>query len=280
MELGISVDPLVTATPPYYNSNTSVQANLVPFNPTNANFQKVQDIYGPGEFTGATAGLIDVVWVRMASTTAGAGPYTDFEVSLGQNIGTGTTSSTNFNTGLTSVYSNASYTTPAVSAGGWIEIPLSSSFEYDPTLSLVVEIKSTGVTGTGLNVYRLNLSDRRVYGPNAATTGGTVFNGPMELGLSISPIVLSTEDNVLSKILLYPNPSETGEFYLNIPQNINDLEVTIYNVLGAKVFSQKGFSTGNKVLINASSIQSNGIYIVKLTSRSKGLTASKKLMVN
>jgi hypothetical protein len=124
------------------------------------------------------------------------------------------------------------------------------------------------------------LSDRRVYGTYAATTGGTVFNGPMELGLSISPIVLSTEDNVLSQILLYPNPSETGEFYLNIPQNINDLEVTIYNVLGAKVFSQKGFSTGNKVLINASSIQSNGIYIVKLTSRSKGLTASKKLMVN
>ncbi len=194
MEIGLSISLIPNVVPPYFNSNTATQANVVPFNPTSAIYQKVQDIYAPGEFAGAPNGLINTLWVRMASTSAGAGPYSNFQISMGQNIGTGTTASTTFNSGLTSVYSNASYTTPAVSVGGWIAIPLSTSFAYNPALSLVVEVKSTGVSGAGLNIYRVNATDRRVYGTYAATTG-TVFNGPMEIGLSFVPVNLIFKDS-------------------------------------------------------------------------------------
>ncbi len=91
---------------------------------------------------------------------------------------------------------------------------------------------------------------------------------------------LSTEDNELSKIMLYPNPSKGGNFFLNVPNDIDDLEVSIYNTLGAQVFYEKGLSTGNKVPVNANIIRSEGVYFVKLTSKEKGLTTSKKLIIN
>ena len=91
---------------------------------------------------------------------------------------------------------------------------------------------------------------------------------------------LSTEDNELSKIMLYPNPSKGGDFFLNIPNNVDDLEISIYNALGAQVFYEKGFATGNKVPVNANIIRSEGVYFVKLISKNKGLTTSKKLIIN
>lgn len=93
-------------------------------------------------------------------------------------------------------------------------------------------------------------------------------------------VTLSAEENELSQIMLYPNPSQTGDFYLNIPQSIDDLEVSIYNTLGARVFNEKGFSSGRGVSINAKFNVSNGVYFVKLTSKSKSLTTSKKLVIN
>ena len=125
----------------------------------------------------APAGTIETLWIRVASTSAlGGGPYSDFQVSMGQNVGTDNTVTSTSNTGLVPVFSAASYTTSAAIAGGWIAIPLSSPFSYNPALSLVIEVKSTG-SPAGLNVYRSNLSNRRVYGPPAATTG-TEFSGP------------------------------------------------------------------------------------------------------
>ena len=132
MEVGLSIN--AAPTPPYFSGNTSIQANIVPLNPgSTANFQKSQDLYGPGEFTGAPAGTIETLWIRVASTSAlGGGPYSDFQVSMGQNVGTDNTVTSTFNTGLVPVFSAASYTTSAAIAGGWIAIPLSSPFSDTP----------------------------------------------------------------------------------------------------------------------------------------------------
>ena len=89
---------------------------------------------------------------------------------------------------------------------------------------------------------------------------------------------LSVTNKDLNEILLYPNPTNTGNIYLNIPQGINDLEVTIYNALGARVFQTKDLSTGNKVSVNTSFIKNVGVYFVKLSSR--GSTTTKKLIIN
>ncbi|MBB5266811.1 T9SS type A sorting domain-containing protein [Algibacter amylolyticus] len=93
-----------------------------------------------------------------------------------------------------------------------------------------------------------------------------------------SSALLSTETNVAEQIIMYPNPSKTGKFYLNIPADINDLEVTIYNVQGAKLYSKSGLKSGNKISINTRSFLSQGIYFVKMSS--KGRTTTKKLNIN
>ncbi|MDC1226865.1 MopE-related protein [Algibacter sp.] len=82
----------------------------------------------------------------------------------------------------------------------------------------------------------------------------------------------------IERIMLYPNPSNTGQFYLNIPQQIDDLEVTIYNALGAKLFYKTGFTAGQNVSIKTSFTRNQGLYFVNLTS--KGATTTKKLIIN
>ena len=82
----------------------------------------------------------------------------------------------------------------------------------------------------------------------------------------------------IERIMLYPNPSNTGQFYLNIPQQMDDLEVTIYNALGAKLFYKTGFTAGQNVSIKTSFTRDQGLYFVNLTS--KGATTTKKLIIN
>ena len=89
---------------------------------------------------------------------------------------------------------------------------------------------------------------------------------------------LSVSERDLSNIVLYPNPSNSGQVYLNIPQGVNDLDVTIYNALGAKVYQSKVLATGNKIEVNARTIKNDGIYFVKFSS--EGLTTTKKLIIN
>ena len=89
---------------------------------------------------------------------------------------------------------------------------------------------------------------------------------------------LSISENDLSGIMLYPNPSKSGQFYLNIPKGVNDLDVTIYNALGAKVYQTKTLASGNKVAVNANVIKNDGVYFVKFSS--EGLTLTKKLIIN
>jgi len=89
---------------------------------------------------------------------------------------------------------------------------------------------------------------------------------------------LSVSERDLSNIVLYPNPSNSGQVYLNIPQGVNDLDVTIYNALGAKVYQTKVLATGHKVAVNANVIKNDGIYFVKFSS--EGLTTTKKLIIN
>ncbi len=89
---------------------------------------------------------------------------------------------------------------------------------------------------------------------------------------------LSVSEQDIMQIQMYPNPTNTGSFYLNIPQNMDDLEVSIYNVLGAQVFYTKGLTSGNKIPVGTDFSKSDGVYFVKLTS--KGLTTTKKLIIN
>ena len=89
---------------------------------------------------------------------------------------------------------------------------------------------------------------------------------------------LTLDNRNVYSIELYPNPASEGKFYLSIPQNMEDLEVTIYNALGAKLYYQTGFTPGKNATIETNHIREHGVYFVKLTS--EGKTTTKKLIIN
>uniref|UniRef100_UPI00193A3D9C MopE-related protein n=1 Tax=Hyunsoonleella ulvae TaxID=2799948 RepID=UPI00193A3D9C len=93
-----------------------------------------------------------------------------------------------------------------------------------------------------------------------------------------SESTLSVDKLNLEQISLYPNPTSIGKFYLDIPLGMDDLDVTIYNAIGAKLYTRTGLVRGTKATINTSFTQNQGIYFVKLTS--KGKTVTKKLNIN
>jgi len=89
---------------------------------------------------------------------------------------------------------------------------------------------------------------------------------------------LSTGSFDIDSIKLYPNPTNIGKFYINVPLGMDDLEVTIYDVLGTKLYNEKGFNAGSRITVEAGSKFSMGTYFVELSS--KGRTTTKKLIIN
>ncbi|WP_298236694.1 endonuclease [uncultured Algibacter sp.] len=82
-----------------------------------------------------------------------------------------------------------------------------------------------------------------------------------EYVLSIWGNLLSTQNHSISSIKMHPNPVQDNFLYFSATQN---LEVIIYNVIGKQVLVKNIDKKNNSVDI---SNLSNGIYVVKLTSK-------------
>ena len=165
-------------TPSYYNTFAAATGNSFPLNSAT---NKVQYIYGPNLFyTGGTGvgspvgsgNQITKVYFKMIGYSA-ATTYTNFTISLGQNVGTATTiPSTTFNTGLTQCFYQASgYQLLGGAANNWYGITLQTPFSYDPSLSLVFELKVSAGTGTNtVGNTSVTGQNQRLYAAYAATT--------------------------------------------------------------------------------------------------------------
>ena len=199
-------------TPPFFTSNTGNSNNAFPNNTASSN--KVQWIYSPGMFTSggngsgtpAFIGLIDTVWFRTASTAAGN--FTGFEISMGQTVGTDTVwTNGTYQTTLTSCLGPASYTTSAPGPGNWYYAVLTTPFLYNPSLSLVVEMRQNGYS-PGLQTYQISTNAavfgggaRRIWGGYAATTG-SFGTGLADMGISLtSPLPCATPTNGMASYI-------------------------------------------------------------------------------
>lgn len=89
---------------------------------------------------------------------------------------------------------------------------------------------------------------------------------------------LSVGTSYLDNISMYPNPTDLGKFYINIPLGINDLNISIYNILGSKLYSGNGFAGGSKITIDTDDKLNVGTYLVEF--KSKGKTTYKRLVVD
>lgn len=90
------------------------------------------------------------------------------------------------------------------------------------------------------------------------------------VSINLSGILLGVPENTIEGFSYFPNPV-TNEINLNAKSAID--EVTIYNLLGQKVFSEKPNST--RKVIDMSFLQT-GLYVMHITS--EGKSASYKIV--
>lgn len=118
---------------------------------------KHQMLYTAAELTSAgfTAGLITEFGFNVATLVSSS--LTDFTIKMG-NTSLTSLASTFVSTGLTTVYTNASYT----ATNGWNLHPLSTPFMWDGTSNLIIETcfnnNNSGTTGNTSTVYTTGLT--------------------------------------------------------------------------------------------------------------------------
>jgi len=179
---------IAKAQPSFFNSSGGTSYNAIPLNSAT---NKAQYIYGPGLFktagatgTAAPAGLITKVYFRLGTTVNASANYSNFTISLGQNEGTSTAwTTTTFTTGLTTVFSATSFALTGATATSWYAITLSNPFPYDPSKSLVYELKVSAGTGNTIAEITTGGNQKRS-GTNSASTG-TVGTGLVNFGIDV-----------------------------------------------------------------------------------------------
>jgi len=94
-----------------------------------------------------------------------------------------------------------------------------------------------------------------------------------ELGFGIPNLELArslsiNELQLTETISIFPNPA-TDNVKVNLPKNMEEASVNVFNVLGKKVITQKINATNNKIKI---SHLNSGVYLLKFTNRNVSQT--------
>jgi hypothetical protein len=89
-----------------------------------------------------------------------------------------------------------------------------------------------------------------------------VMCNPDNVTLKVSSIILGTEENPLSNLSLYPNPTN-GNFAIDLGKEYPDVTIQIYNLLGQVISAEKYASAR---IIENQIDNSPGIYFVKVNT--------------
>ncbi len=116
-----------------------------------------------------------------------------------------------------------------------------------------------------------NISSCNLPATVSANNDGTrytfdVICNPDNVTLKVNNVILGVEENTLSNISMYPNPSN-GQFTINLGKEYNDVTVEIYNMLGQQISSEK-YASAKKIAQNINA--SAGMYFVKVNIAKEG----------
>ena len=185
--LGLDIQPQYS--PQYSNAVPSAGGgNTYPFGQTAGRASNW--LFPPGAFS--LPGGNEITQVYFAVHALGSRNYTDFEILMAQTTATQLTSGQLYPGPWETVFSSSALTLTWPSSDTWSPpITLDNPFAYDPTKSLVVQVRQCGGVGSGMFVRQISLSGiHRTWSaggcPFVAFNGGDARN--VILGLDIQPL--------------------------------------------------------------------------------------------
>lgn len=241
---------------------------------------KSQCIFLPADFTNLRSGNITRIYYRYGSTgNTQAQELTRFQISMTQTSATGYTNSTFF-TGLTQVFYDSLYTIPAGVTGDWFSIDLDSTYAYDSTQTLIVQLifpeslhDNWGTYGTSNNPVKKLISPDTL-----ALTGSGTSATWQDFGFDLqtstgTQTLLSVGNNLGLDII--SNPATTIlKLIPHLPAGQN-ATLEISNAIGKKLYSRN--VTSQVQVIDVTSF-SSGIYVASIKTKD-GKTISRKFVV-
>lgn len=135
----------------------------------------------------------------------------------------------------------------------------------------LVNAAGTGVAPAQIAAFNI----RQAGSVTAATSSGNIEIDEIRISdtwAGVTPTTLSTNQNTIAGLSIYPNPVKGGVLYIDT-QAKADKNVAVFDVLGKQVIN---VSTASNA-VNVSGL-TDGVYIVKITEN--GNTATRKLVIN
>lgn len=182
VSLGIISSDTSAQIPPYYNNNTATPSNTYPF-AQNAGMHYQAAIVA-GAITGAPIGMMDTLWIKTNPNVTRT--YSSLDIGIKQTAGLTIGS---FTPGpFTNIFTATSYVATS-NASGWLAIPLTTNYSFDPSLPYVLDIIQCGCTGGNLYVSNFSVSGNGRTYSNIAACPQTYSNQAgqfMALGVSLT----------------------------------------------------------------------------------------------
>jgi hypothetical protein len=200
------------AQPQYWNAQPVAGGNVFPFGVNSATGKKVQWVITPAGSIGGfnlpapvpAGNNITGIWIWVNS--AGNATYTNLTIRMANVPITQFLSTGAWYTGAMTIVRQQNTTIAPTGAGTWVNIPLTTTFSYDPTMNLIIEIYQCGYTGTGFSVRQQAFGAapnfRRQYSDAASVCGVT----PLATGGDLN--VAGIGINVVSAV---PCPTPTAQ---------------------------------------------------------------------
>jgi len=176
--------PSQAQTPTYFYLGTS--NNIYPLQSTSLNM--CQWLFMPTDFNTTPPVNVFITTVYLKPSNIGTFSSTTFanlQIKIGSTTLTTLTSGT-WNTGLTTVFFNTSYTMNPT-ASTWIPITLTTPFLYTGS-NFIIEITQASYTGSGLNIAQGSGSGaRRMYGSASNPSSSGADASLLTLGFDTAP---------------------------------------------------------------------------------------------
>lgn len=221
-----------------------------------------QCLYAPGDFTGAEAGSITRLYYRYGVSGIALGNTLEqVTISMQQTSATSFTG-VQFLTGLQTVLGPAQVQIEPGISGDWFSIDLDTPFEYDPSLSLVVDINFAHSTNSSFGTMsESGTTGRKIMSSSTTDLSGESWTTLQDIGFDL----LSTgmAERMPAVTALFPNPAQAAsELRLAAPLP-GPVELLVADLTGRTV-QERQLPTGTtKASVDMQDLPP-GIYLVQL----------------